>query len=240
MADVKPIVLLADSQLLFWKDGERPFLKSVTGWLEGTPVRAAYLGACNGDLPEFYDLFVGAMSQVGVEDCRMIPATPSDEDLEFLRSASLVLIAGGSPRRGWEAFKRTELRAIVRERYESGAVLVGISAGAMLLGKRAWDEPGPSDDNLFGTFKLVPFVVSVHETGDWPQLREAVRLSDVGTSGIGLLAGGGAIYHPDHTLQPIRHSVEEIWREDEERLRHGVLMPGVAEELPEPEILELN
>ena len=73
MSTIKPIFLLADSQLLFWREeGGEPFLARARKLMEqDAPERvfkAAYLGASNGDAPEFYDLFVAAMGEIGIRD----------------------------------------------------------------------------------------------------------------------------------------------------------------------------
>src|SRR5690349_4947937 len=107
MSTVKPILLLADSQLLFWREesGE-PFLARARALLEADgpvrPYKAAYLGASNGDAPEFYQLFVAAMEEIGIRDCRLIPSNPTPEDRSFLHQADLVLLAGGDVERGWD------------------------------------------------------------------------------------------------------------------------------------------
>ena len=75
MSSVKPIFLLADSQLLFWREesGEL-FLARARQLLEADtqdrPFKAAYLGASNGDAPEFYQLFEAAMGEIGRASCR--------------------------------------------------------------------------------------------------------------------------------------------------------------------------
>ncbi|MDT5257331.1 MAG: hypothetical protein QOD10_2411 [Mycobacterium sp.] len=51
----QPLYLLADSQLLFWKRQDRLLLATaLDGLARDTPVSAAYIGASNGDRPEFY------------------------------------------------------------------------------------------------------------------------------------------------------------------------------------------
>src|SRR5215472_1459840 len=131
---IKPVFLLADSQLLFWREGGRPFLARAAELLAADgvsgPVRAAYLGASNGDAPEFYDLFVAAMAEIGIADCRLIPTAVAAEDHAYLESADLILLAGGDVERGWRAFEHAGLPPKLLARYYAGALLVGISAGA--------------------------------------------------------------------------------------------------------------
>jgi hypothetical protein len=232
---IKPIFLLADSQLLFWRDEEgRRFLDRARALIDadelGRPLRAAYLGASNGDAPEFYELFLASMAEIGVHDCRHVPARPTPEDLAFLAEADLILLAGGDVWLGWTAFEETGVKDKLAERYYAGALLVGISAGAIQLGLKGWDEDGP-----FDTLRLVPFVVDTHGEPDWPDLHRVLPRAGEHARGFGIPSGGGALYHPDHSVEPVRHPLTEV-EITESGLRQALLVPGqTAEVSPEEE-----
>ena len=164
---LKPIYLLADSRLLFHKraDGS-PFLKDIVGNTGASRPSAAYIGASNGDEPSYYrDLFLPAFESVGVGERRMIVSQPSPEDRQFLELAEIILLAGGSVEKGWCVFEENGFRALIGERYVAGALLLGVSAGAVQLGRG-----GLTDDEsaLVATFGLLPLYVGVHED-IWPQ-----------------------------------------------------------------------
>lgn len=228
MAAIKPIFLLADSQLLFWREDGDLFLDRARRLLaeDDPPVevpKAAYLGASNDDAPEFYDLFLSAMREIGIRKCRMIPSEPEPDDLAFLAEADLILLAGGDVRRGWTVFERTGLKDRIVERYYGGALLVGISAGAVQLGLKGWDE---ERSGLFDTFRLVPFVIDAHDEPSWGRLHYAVPRAGEYARGYGIPTGGGALYHPDHSLEPVRHPVTEVTVGDEGQVRQALLLPG--------------
>jgi hypothetical protein len=219
----RPLFLLADSQLLFWDDSGGRFVHRLARLAGGGAVRAAYLGASNGDVPEYYQLFEAAMQPVGAE-CRMISAVPSSDDMAFLRSAGLVLLAGGDVQRGWTAFERSGVREAVAQRHQEGAVLVGVSAGAVQLGMAGWPEGRTAQ--LFATWGLVPFLVGAHaEEDDWAELRAAVLAHDGHAVGFGIPRGGGLAYHPDGTLEPIRHPLVEV-RAADGRVTTAIVLPS--------------
>lgn len=221
----RPLFLLADSQLLFWDDAGGPFVHRLARLAGGGAFRAAYLGASNGDQPEYYQLFQAAMAGLEAE-CRMIPAVPSSDDMAFLRSAGLVLLAGGDVQRGWTAFERSGVREAVAQRHQEGAVLVGVSAGAVQLGMAGWPEG--SSAQLFATWGLVPFLVGAHaEEDDWAELRAAVLAHDGQAVGFGIPRGGGLAYHPDGTVEPIRHSLVEV-RAADGRVTTAMVLPPSA------------
>jgi hypothetical protein len=237
---IKPIFLLADSQLLFWRDEEgNRFLDRARTLIEadlagnepGRPIRAAYLGASNGDAPEFFDLFVGAMGEIGVRDCRHIPARPSPEDLAFLDQADLILLAGGDVRRGWTAFEESGVKDKLTERYYAGAVLIGVSAGAVQLGLKGSDEEG---SQTFDALRLVPFVVDAHDEPSWTRLLRLVPKAGEHARGFGIPSGGGALYHPDYSVEPVRNPLTEV-ELTETGARQSLLFPGETAETPPDE-----
>jgi len=229
-APLKPIYLFADSQPLFWRGADGLFLETVGRQIGAPSAGAAYLGASNGDNPEFYSIFVAAMEGIGVRDCRMIPSRPGPQDVAFLEGAGLILLAGGDVERGWQVFTENGLKDLIVRRYQGGAVLAGVSAGAVQLGLFGWTEPLLSSETLFTTFKLVPFVVGAHEEGsDWRTLRQAVSLLGGGVRGVGIPTGGGMIFHPDQTVEPVRFHLCEFVKENGEVTRRLLFPHGSPE-----------
>ena len=157
----QPLYLLADSQLLFWERRGRPLLEAaLDGLARDTELRAAYVGASNGDRPEFYEIFEAAMDDVGIVNRRMIDSSFGPDDRTFLEGAQLIVLAGGDVRLGWTTFERTGMKDVILGRYNHGAVLVGISAGAIQLGQYAIVEaPESSATELLDVFNLAPAVI---------------------------------------------------------------------------------
>lgn len=86
---VQPLYLLADSQLLFWKRQDRLLLESACdGLAPDTPLAAAYIGASNGDRPEFYEIFAAAADASGISDRRMIDSAFGPADRAFCSAPS--------------------------------------------------------------------------------------------------------------------------------------------------------
>lgn len=204
----KPIALLADSQPLFFEHQGRRFLAALRDHLESPRPRAAYLGASNGDRPEFFELFQGAMAGVGVEDSRSIPSRPSAEDVDYFEAADLVFLAGGDPLRGWRAFESSGLSLRIAEKHAAGALIVGLSAGAMLLGLYGVGEESAVPFEALG---LVPFVVDAHDEPGWGRLRRLLETLGPSVRGLGIPTGGAVLVHSDRSLEAIRHPFSEVF-----------------------------
>lgn len=228
---LQPLYLFADSQLLFWKHGERRLLEAIVSDLAGSSLSgdrpgAAYVGASNGDRREFYGIFEAAMDTVGLSDRRMINAAFEAPDRAFLERAQLILLAGGDVRLGWSAFEQTGMKEVILSRYAQGAVLIGISAGAVQLGRHAvLETPGSAASELVHMLNLAPAVIDVHdEQGEWARLSSAVHLLEGTVTGLGIPTGGGVRVHPDTTLEPLRHPAHEFVF-DGTRVSHSLLYP---------------
>lgn len=196
-----PIFLLADSKPLF----RSAFGGSVLGSLRRAlpkRIKAAYLGASNGDDPAFYSIFDAAMDDIEITECRMITSAYTDAERAFLSDAQLVLLSGGDVARGWDVFTRTGMRDAVVERLDAGALCVGVSAGAVQLGLQGWRQESDGVDRVFDTFQVVPRIIDVHdEAGSWRRLGARLRAHPGRARGLGIPFGGVVVYHPDGRLE---------------------------------------
>lgn len=219
----KPLYLLADSQLLFWKRDDKLLLEAALDNLpRDQPSSAAYIGASNGDRPEFYEIFEAAMDAIGVTDRRMIGSSFGSDDRAFLEAAQLIVLAGGDVRLGWTTFEETGMKDVILDRYAKGALLVGISAGAVQLG-RYGVIGSPPGRQLLDVCNLVPRVIDTHdEQTQWARLSRAIQTLDGSVTGLGIPSGGGVVVHADGTLEPLRRPAHEF-RFVDGQLTHSLL-----------------
>ncbi len=216
----QPIHLLADSQLLFWRGPKGQAL-----WSSVRASKAAYIGASNGDLPEFYAIFEAAMDVAGVSERRMIRAAFESADQDFLREADLILLAGGDVERGWKVLVETGMREQITDRYARGAALIGVSAGAIHLGSHAVLERSDGSHELSAMLGLVPLIVDVHdEARDWAKLAGTIELLEGTARGIGIPRGGALACHANSVIEALRHSAYEFSFEAR-ALRRALLVP---------------
>lgn len=236
---IKSLYLLADSQLLFWKEKDDMFASRIRAEIQAESPKAAYIGASNAGASEqasldYYSLFMAAMDVIQIQDCRMIASQPSKEDLAFLAAADLLLLSGGDTEQGWRIFEQNGLKELIPQKRFDGAVLVGVSAGAVQMGMGALTGPSLTASSQSASsmmkatemFRFAPFYVGAHEEAEeWWNLRALVNLSQGDVRGIGIPAGGGAIYHPDGSLEPVRKPLTEFLKEGD-KLSETLLMPS--------------
>jgi len=224
---LKPLFLLADSEILFWKREDKFLLEPTIDLFKNKELSAAYIGASNKDQPAFYDIFHYAMEIVGITSCRMITYNFTAADKKFLRKTNLILLAGGDVKTGWEIFQKTGLDKEIVNRYYDGAILIGISAGAIQMGLFGWDRSSTKDSSIFETLKIVPMVIDVHdETQNWTHLKKVLKDIPQALTGIGIPLRGGMIYHPDQTIEAVRKPLAEFSLIDGQ-LSENLILPHV-------------
>jgi hypothetical protein len=222
---IKPLYLLADSQLLFWKSDSDSLAERLRADLATSNPKAAYIGASNGDQPEFYSLFQAAMESMGISNCHLVPSQPSREDILFIDDADLILLSGGDVERGWHTFEQNGLKEMLPRKRLDGAILMGVSAGAIQLGLGSLSNS--AQPKHIDMFRFAPFYVGAHdEENDWWDLRALVNLSPSDARAIGISAGGGVVYYPDGTLEPIHKPLIELTRQSA-KITENLLAPLV-------------
>jgi hypothetical protein len=142
-----------------------------------------------------------------------VPSQPSKEDISFIEEADLILLSGGDVELGWRTFEQNGLKEMIPRKRFDGAILIGVSAGAIQLGLGCLSTS--AQPKQIDMFRFAPFYVGAHdEESDWWDLRALMNLSQADTRAIGIPAGGGAVYYADGTLEPLRKPLIEIVKEN--------------------------
>ena len=214
---LKPLILLADSQLLFFKEQERPYIRRLRQlFAPNQPMSAAYIGASNGDEVEYYDMFEMAMQSIGITNCLQITTELTAQQLNFVASAQIILLSGGDIWRGWQTLSK--IAPLIKAARDNGAVLIGTSAGAIQLGQLGWhDKPHLTNTDLCSTFGFIPAIFGAHdEQQNWRSLRQMVTQTGGTLPGLGIQAGAGLIVTPDNNVQAIRKPAISFSIKDEQ------------------------
>jgi cyanophycinase len=218
----QPLYLFADSQPLFWRGGA--FLAGLCQAAGNSQPNVAYIGASNGDSPDAHGIFAAAFAQIDTRRTHWVRADYAAADRDFLETADVIVLAGGDVEAGWNVFTRTGMRELLEKRYREGAILLGVSAGAVQFGKYAAVPAAHGGQKLLETFGLIEFLVDVHdEKRDWQALSTTIQLLEGTVRGLGIPHGAALVAHGDGTFEPVGRAVEEFVL-TAGRLRRSVLL----------------
>ena len=209
-APIGRLFVTADSIPLFGKWMVEEVGPGVAAALAERPhaTTAAYIGACNEDLPDYFSMFehaVGSLSSLKLRPVHVICTKQSpDQCAATLQSASLIVIAGGDVQLGWRAMEASGLPAALRAAAAVGTVIIGISAGAIVMGTHGYSGAEDKFAPPFPTLGLVPYCFGAYDEGaGWGDVRRALTMlsasPDAGAAlpvvGIGIQTNGAATLH---------------------------------------------
>lgn len=181
----------------------------------GAPV-VAYLGAANGEQPRWYRAIERALGKrYGAKVLHARAGTEAEiaETRRVLAGADVIYAGGGDVALLADRIVGSGLDAIVRARHRAGALLIGVSAGA--IGLTAYWVRFPDDDptlerpTRFRCIGAVPIAIDVHdEAADWEELRALLwawghEEPDAIVEGFGIPSRGALEIGPDGVPTPL-------------------------------------
>lgn len=187
------LVMLADSSPLFLERGR--LWRFLSERREVVSPRVAYVGAANGDDPQWFELFKSSLVVLPRAQVFHVVAPYRDKGCRLLSRCDWVFLAGGDPWKAMALLKAGDAWQILKEHWRQEKLLMGLSAGAMMLGESMFTESG---SGLIKALDCVPYVVEPHgEKGDWKMLKLHLRNGDP----LGLALPLGAAVAFDHHLK---------------------------------------
>lgn len=168
--------------------GCRPMDAALVAGAPGPIVVTALAGAQGQDYRAATANGVRHFREIGGDDVRGAPDVREDPDgaLAALRSARVLVLPGGSPTRLLQALLSTAVGAVVADLFAAGGLVIGASAGAMVLCE--WTVLPDSGLQVVSGLGLVSATLVVpHWNGDrddWLRTVEAVVPAEVTILGI--------------------------------------------------------
>ena len=157
----------------------------------------AYIGAANGDEPQFFLRGEAMLKQAGAGQERLVSLVVEGADTTaakaLLSEADLVFVSGGDVEAGMDVLNRHGLTEFLRGLRDKGKPFVGVSAGSIMLAREWVRWPDEDDDataERFACLGIAPVLCDTHGEGDeWEELVALLALCAQGTTGYGLRSG---------------------------------------------------
>ena len=198
------MVLLADSQLLFGgTKGE--FLSN---WIVdkvaarncseaySVPGGVVYIGAANGNAPEYYQMAVDICQPWGVGRVVHVETAMQLNTLQA-EDIAVVILAGGDVALGWDLLSQSTVREWLDYYTRTNGLIIGISAGAIHLAS-TFSKAHNSSVHFLAYCSAN--IAAHEEQEDWPSVRSWQRcVDDVQSLFIGIPFGGGVLVEPSAT-----------------------------------------
>ncbi len=179
----------------FSMEPENPLLDDFVLSLAGKDdPRVCFVPTASGDSGEYIQRFHDAFAGRAVTADLALSSTDPAAVRAIVREQDVIYVGGGNTANLLAMWRRHGFDLVVREAYEAGVVLAGVSAGAL-----CWFEGGVTDSfgplrPLHDGLSLLPGSFCPHYDGE-PKRRAAYRVAIAEGLPAGLAADDGAAAH---------------------------------------------
>ena len=126
------------------RDGESDSIDSFILELSGKEnPRALFIPTASYDSPEYTETFTEVFGELGcsIDVLNLLGRNPSEDELRSkILSPDIIYVGGGNTLKMMRRWRRLGVDGFIRQAWEAGAVLSGVSAGAI-----CWFDWGHSD-----------------------------------------------------------------------------------------------
>ncbi len=158
----------------------------------------AYIGTASGDDKPFFRMLETPILQAGAAEAVLVPLAKRHPDLEnaqrIIARSEVVFLNGGEVYDGMEGLKHAGLIDFLTAQFHVGKLFIGLSAGAIMLGKH-WvlmpGEQGCVEPEVFDCLGFAPANFDTHaEKEDWIELKTLLGCLGPDAEGCGIATGG--------------------------------------------------
>ena len=139
-----------------------------------------------------------------------------EEAQSILQSSDCIFVSGGDVSEGMRVLTERSVIPLIRKRYNEGALIIGVSAGSIMLAKQWINWPDENDETsaeLFPCMNIAPVLCDTHgEQDKWNELHSLMRLIDVDQIGYGIPSGGALRISMDGAMEAISLPLYRIER----------------------------
>ena len=141
------------------------------------------------------------------------PKADVEKARQLLQKADVIFMSGGDAEAGMKILAEKRLVDFFRELVKQGKLILGASAGTIMMSEKWVRWSNPDDDATaehYSCLGLAPVICDTHaEDDNWVELKTALQLEKEGVIGYGIPSGAYLKAYPDGRLEA---AVEPIAR----------------------------
>ena len=210
MKTILPIYLLAGGPGAK-RQSPDPILQMALHELNKTKPSVAYIGAAHGDSLMFYLFIKRLIVAAGAGKVELVPLAKKKSNIAeaqlIIQSSDCIFVSGGDVSEGMRVLTEKSVIPLIKKRYDEGALIIGVSAGSIMLAKQWINWPDENDEasaELFPCMNLAPVLCDTHGEADkWNELHSLLRLTEGDQIGYGIPSGGALRISTDGTVEAV-------------------------------------
>jgi cyanophycinase-like exopeptidase len=158
------------------------------------------------------------------------PGDNMEKARELLQKADVIFFSGGDAEAGMQILKDKNMVRFFRELATQEKILIGASAGTIMLSREwvCWKDPdNDATAELFQCTGIADVICDTHaEADDWVELKAALQLKENGATGYGIPSGACLKVYPDGRLEAKGGDVARYTKANGKIERRDDLLPG--------------
>jgi len=210
MKTILPIYLLAGGPGAK-RQSPDPILQMALRELGKTKPSVAYIGAAHGDSLMFYLFIKRLIVAAGAGKVELVPLAKKKSNIAeaqlIIQSSDCIFVSGGDVSEGMRVLTEKSVIPLIKKRYDEGALIIGVSAGSIMLAKQWINWPDENDEasaELFPCMNIAPVLCDTHgEEDKWNELHSLLRLTEGDQIGYGIPSGGALRISTDGTVEAV-------------------------------------
>jgi len=210
MKTILPIYLLAGGPGAK-RQSPDPILQMALRELGKTKPSVAYIGAAHGDSLMFYLFIKRLIVAAGAGKVELVPLAKKKSNIAeaqlIIQSSDCIFVSGGDVSEGMRVLTEKSVIPLIKKRYDEGALIIGVSAGSIMLAKQWINWPDENDEasaELFPCMNIAPVLCDTHGEADkWNELHSLLRLTEGDQIGYGIPSGGALRISTDGTVEAV-------------------------------------
>jgi len=199
-----------------------PILQMALRELGKTKPSVAYIGAAHGDSLMFYLFIKRMIVAAGAGKVDLVHLVKKTSNLEkaqsLIQSADCIFVSGGDVGEGMRVLTERSVIPLIKNRYNEGALIIGVSAGSIMLAKQWINWPDENDEasaELVPCMNIAPVLCDTHgEEDKWNELHSLILLTKIEQIGYGIPGGGAMRISADGAVEAIRMPLYRIERHE--------------------------
>jgi peptidase E len=232
---MKPVYLLAGG-----RGGDRKkmttLIRSILLESGKKSPKIAYLGAATDDNLIFYKMMTSPLLAEGAGQVNRVVLASKKADIQkakaLLEVADVIYFGGGDVERGMQVLEEKNMVGFMQELARRDKLILGVSAGSIMLAKEWVRWRDPDDDNsveIFPCLNIAPVVCDTHaEEDDWQELKTLLKIAPADMTGYGIPSGAAIKVFPNGTVEALGGTVCRFSRHGKTVSRDPAILPAVT------------
>jgi cobyric acid synthase len=225
---LKPVFLLADLDSINNISNNQPVLNSVITSLKTANPKAVCISLFTYNITAIQKSVSACMETYGAAYTAHLNENSHMDEFKNIERADVIVLISGKPDLAQKHIQKTGIEGCILNGYHKGAVIFGVSGGAVQLGKLGWTIDKDNNYLFFEGLNIIPYAINIKdENHEWRALKDIIVNHYHDIHGLGIPGHGGIVHYPDRSIQALNQTSVEFQFVDGKLWQNNIYPAGI-------------